>query len=57
MNWQDYETLLCRDCLTGEAMQTISPRFAPLRRKKMIYATGKKIASQTGRRVTTWRAA
>lgn len=57
MNWQDYETLLCRDCLSGEAIQSISPRFAPLRSKGLIVASGKKISSQTGRRVTTWRAA
>jgi hypothetical protein len=57
MNWQDYETLMCRDCLSGETMQAISPRFAPLCRKGLIVASGKKISTQPGRRVTTWRAA
>lgn len=57
MNWQEYESLLCRACLSGAAMQAITPRFAPLRRKGLIVASGKQISSQTGRRVTTWRAA
>ena len=57
MNWQEYESLLCRACLSGEAMRAIRPRFEPLRRKGLIVASRKKISSQTGRRVTTRRAA
>lgn len=42
---------------TSERYRSISPRFAPLRRKDLIYVSGKKKASQTGRIVLTWRAA
>jgi hypothetical protein len=43
--------------ITGERYRSISPRFAPLRRKGLIYVSGKKKAAQTGRTVQTWRAA
>ena len=43
--------------ITGERYRSISPRFAPLRRKGLIYVSGKKRAAQTGRTVQTWRAA
>jgi len=43
--------------ITGERYRSISPRFAPLRRKGFIYVSGKKKAAQTGRTVQTWRAA
>jgi hypothetical protein len=43
--------------ITGERYRSISPRFAPLRRKGLIYVSGKKKAVQTGRTVQTWRAA
>ena len=42
--------------LTGERYRSISPRFAPLRRKGLICVSGKKRAAQTGRTVQTWRA-
>jgi len=41
--------------ITGERYRSISPRFAPLRRKGLIYVSGKKRAAQTGRIVQTWR--
>src|SRR5437868_4849900 len=34
--------------ITGERYRSISPRFAPLRRKGLIYVSGKKKAAQTG---------
>ena len=40
---------------TGERYRSISPGFAPLRRKGLIYVSGKKRAAQTGRTVQTWR--
>ena|SRR5689334_17434043 len=43
--------------ITGERYRSISPRFAPLRRKRLIFVSGKKRAPQTGRTVLTWRAA
>ena len=43
--------------ITGERYRSISPRFAPLRRKGVIYTSGKKKAVQTGRTVQTWRVA
>jgi len=43
--------------ITGERYRSISPRFAPLRRKGVIYMSGKKKAAQTGRTVQTWRVA
>lgn len=43
--------------LTGERYRSISPRFAPLRRKGLIFESGKKKTAQTGRTVQTWRAA
>lgn len=42
--------------ITGERYRSISPRFAPLRRKGLIYVSGKKRAAQTGRTVQSWRA-
>ncbi len=42
--------------ITGERYRSISPRFAPLRRKGLIYVSGKKRATQTGRSVQAWRA-
>lgn len=42
--------------ITGECYRSISPRFAPLRRRGLIYVSGKKRAAQTGRTVQTWRA-
>jgi hypothetical protein len=43
--------------ITGERYRSISPRFAPPRRKGLIYVSGTKRAAQTGRTVQTWRAA
>jgi hypothetical protein len=43
--------------ITGERYRSISPRFAPLRRKGLIHVSGKKRAAQTGRTMLTWRAA
>ncbi len=43
--------------ITGERYRSISPPFAPLRRKGLIYVSGKKKAVQTGRTVQMWRAA
>lgn len=44
-------------CIMGERYCSVSPRFAPLRRKGLIYVSGKKKAPQTGRKVLRWRAA
>jgi hypothetical protein len=52
----DGETCNCPE-ITGERYRSISPRFAPLHRKGLIYASGKRRAAQTGRTVQTWRAA
>jgi hypothetical protein len=47
-------TILEVQQITGIDMQTISPRFAPLRRKGMIVPTGKK-KNVTGKAALTWR--
>lgn len=40
---------------TRIGVQTISPRFAPLRRKKLIYDTWLRRRNTTGRRAIVWR--
>jgi hypothetical protein len=43
--------------IVGERYCSVSPRFAPMRRKGLIYVSGRKKSAQTGRTVQTWRAA